>query len=77
MTKITEEELRLLRSYASGPRIWDAAELMPAVWRLQDLVLTEPAPPGDDGSPPSRGVRQLTVRGRQVLAEADVKATAR
>ena len=67
MKEITRNELDMLRSYASGPRIWDAAELMPALWKLQDLI--EPAPPAEDGSPPSRGVRQLTAKGRQVLAE--------
>jgi len=68
LPEITGNELDMLRSYASGPRIWDAAELMPAVWKLQDLGLIEPAPPAEDGSPPSRGVRQLTAKGRQVLA---------
>lgn len=71
MTKITEDDLGLLRSYASGPRIWDAAALMPAVWRLRDQGLIEPATPADDDSPPSRGACQLTGKGRQVLADAD------
>jgi DNA-binding PadR family transcriptional regulator len=75
MSEITESELRLLRTYAGGPKIWDVAELMPAIWRLQDQGLIEPASPADDGSPPSRGVRQLTAKGRQVLAEADAEAT--
>jgi len=75
LPEITEDELRLLRSYADGPRTWDAAELMPAVLRLQDLGLTEPAPPADDGSPPSRGACQLTDKGRQVLAKTDAGAT--
>jgi hypothetical protein len=73
--EITENELNLLRSYANGPWIWDAAALIPEVCKLQDLGLIEPAPPADDGSPPSRGACQLTDKGRQVLAKTDAGAT--
>jgi DNA-binding PadR family transcriptional regulator len=57
-----ENELRLLGSYADGPKIWDAAILVPTVFSLADQGLIEPH---QDRS----GVYQLTERGRQVLAE--------
>jgi hypothetical protein len=62
MKTLTENELGLLRSYAGGPRIWDAAALAPAVYALQDEGLIEPDP---ERSPACR----LTAKGRQVLAE--------
>ena len=64
MDDITPDELRLLRSYADGPRIWDAASLVPTVHRLEDLGLIERKPTPEGGS----SARQLTARGRQVLA---------
>jgi hypothetical protein len=60
-------ERDLLASYAGGPRIWDAATLAPTVLSLADQGLIEPAPPADDGSPPSRGAYRLTGAGRRVL----------
>jgi DNA-binding PadR family transcriptional regulator len=66
---MTPDDQNLLRSYASGPRIWDAASIVPGVYRLEGQGLIEPAPPEDDGSPPSRGAYQLTAKGRRVLAE--------
>jgi hypothetical protein len=64
---MTPDDERLLASYAEGPRIWDAAALAPAVYRLADQGLIEPGPPADDGGPPSRGAYRLTARGRQAL----------
>lgn len=59
---LPEAELRLLRSYADGLRIWDAAALVPAVCSLQDQGLIEPDP--DPGRQPAC---RLTEKGRQVL----------
>lgn len=58
---MTPDEARLLRSYADGPRIWDAASLLPVVHNLAGQGLIEPAN--------ERGAYQLTERGRQVLTE--------
>jgi hypothetical protein len=67
---LVPDDLDMLRSYADGPRIWDATSLLPAVYRLADQGLIELAPPEDDGSPPSRGAYRLTAAGRAVLAKA-------
>lgn len=50
----------LLASYARGPRIWDAASLLPEVTELADAGLIEPVP----GS----AAYQLTSAGRAELA---------
>jgi hypothetical protein len=52
--------LDLLRSYADGPRIWDAAGIMPRVWELAERGLIEPVP--DRG-----GAYQLTSKGERYL----------
>ena|SRR5215471_378077 len=62
----TDTQLRLLRTYADGPTIWDAASLAPIVLELADLGLTEPRSPGD-------AAYQLTDLGRTVLAMADAE----
>jgi hypothetical protein len=59
--ELSEQELDMLRSYADGPRIWDAAVLVPVVFALADRGLTEPVHGRS-------GVYQLTDRGREVLA---------
>lgn len=56
---LTSDELDLLCSYARGPRIWDAAELVPGVYALEDKGLIERVP----GSPAHR----LTELGRGVV----------
>jgi hypothetical protein len=61
---VHDDELRLLRSYASGPRIWDAASLMPAVFSLQEQGLTEPVPGNDSAF-------RLTDAGRERLHQLD------
>jgi hypothetical protein len=38
-----DAELDLLRTYANGPRIWDAAALLPAVTSLRDQGLITPS----------------------------------
>jgi hypothetical protein len=43
-TPLTDDELRLLRSYEDGPRIWDAADLLHRVWALADRGLIEMVP---------------------------------
>jgi hypothetical protein len=73
--EITENELNLLRSYANGPWSLQTSGIRAAASQIQDLGLIEPAPPADDGSPPSRGACQLTDKGRQVLAKTDAGAT--
>lgn len=60
----TGRDLELLSSYANGPRIWDAASIMPDVHSLHDQGLIEPVA-GIDGN---RGAYQLTEAGRQALA---------
>ena len=60
---MTEGELELLRSYANGPRIWDAASIVPQVWALADKGLIEPV----DAN--GRAYR-LTGAGRKALREA-------
>lgn len=57
---LTTEELSLLRSYADGPRIWDAASVFEVVLRLAAKGLVEPAD-GDGGR------YALTDAGRDVL----------
>lgn len=44
---LSKEEAQLLGTYVKGPRIWDAAELLPVVHSLQDKGLIEP---GDNGT---------------------------
>jgi hypothetical protein len=56
-------ELELLRSYANGPRIWDAASIVPQVWALAAKGLIEPV----DAN--GRTYR-LTEAGRKALREA-------
>jgi DNA-binding PadR family transcriptional regulator len=58
----TSNELRFLRSYLGGPRIWDAAVLQPDVHSLHEQGLIEPHP--DTGRP---GVYQITQLGREAL----------
>ncbi len=53
------DDLRLLRSYANGPRIWDAAEILPRVHRLMDVGLIEPRFESN--------ACQLTDKGRDAL----------
>lgn len=57
-------ELSLLRSYADGPRIWDAAAVLPEVLALYDRGLIEPA---------HGAAFRLTGLGRQALAAADAE----
>jgi len=40
--ELTADEVRLLGSYVRGPRIWDAAALLPTVTRLTNLGLITP-----------------------------------
>lgn len=56
---LDRNELRLLSTYAAGPRIWDAASIFALVVRLEEKGLL--APLGD-------GRYQLTAAGSQVLA---------
>jgi hypothetical protein len=51
----------LLASYAKGPRIWDAAAIVPDVFKLAAEGLIEPVPGRDDGA------YQLTGKGRAEL----------
>lgn len=53
-------DLELLRSYASGPKIWDATAILPGVWALADRGLIEPV--GDEARK-----YQLTTAGRDAL----------
>jgi len=41
---ISADDLRLLRSYRKGPRIWDAADILPRVWELAGRGLIEQVP---------------------------------
>jgi hypothetical protein len=59
---MTPEELRLLKSYQAGPRIWDATAILPHVYALEVKGLIEP----DDS-----GTYHLTDSGRKVLRAAD------
>lgn len=59
---MTPAELGLLRSYADGPRIWDAASLQRTVGALADKGLIEPVP-----DPERPGAYRLTGAGRQAL----------
>jgi hypothetical protein len=53
-------DVQLLQSYKNGPRIWDAAEIVPRVFELAGQGLIEPVP--DRG-----GAYQLTSAGRKRL----------
>jgi DNA-binding PadR family transcriptional regulator len=66
------EDRDLLRSYENGPRIWDAAAILPAVHRLYGQGLIEPAPPAEDGSARSTYCYQLTDAGREALRQEDL-----
>lgn len=55
---MTEDELALLRSYEKGPRIWDAASIVPAVYALKEKGLIK----SEDGYR-----YQLTGAGRREL----------
>lgn len=68
---LTAGDLDLLRSYAGGPRIWDAASILPAVYRLAGEGLIEPALTDLGDGPEDRGAYQLTGAGRTVMEEAD------
>jgi len=68
------DDTDLLRSYANGPRIWDATAILPAVYRLAGQGLIEPAPPAENGSARSTYCYQLTDAGSQVLAAAEPSA---
>jgi hypothetical protein len=61
-------ELELLRSYESGPKIWDAAVLAPSVSDLAGKGLIEPVPDFNTERP---GVYQLTPAGRAVLVREE------
>lgn len=58
---LTREQRDLLGSYEGGPRIWDAASIVPTVFELTDMGLIETIH--------GQTARQLTELGRQVLAE--------
>jgi DNA-binding PadR family transcriptional regulator len=58
---LTMDELELLRSYENGPRIWDAASIVPEVWALEKKGLIEQFDPED-----GRKYR-LTEAGRAAL----------
>lgn len=62
---VTPDELDMLRSYADGPRIWDAASLVPTVTALVDKKLIRACHrwAGDKAC-------ELTDLGREVLAHA-------
>lgn len=66
---MNKEEASLLRSYANGPRIWDASAILPGVWALAGKGLIEPV--GDERA----GVYQLTEAGREALEESEGPAT--
>lgn len=53
-------DIQLLQSYKNGPRIWDAAEIVPRVFELADQGLIEPVPGRG-------GAYQLTSAGRKRL----------
>ncbi len=44
MTTLDTSERDLLGTYAGGPRIWDAAALLPTVLGLESKGLIEPVP---------------------------------
>lgn len=70
---LDNDDLAFLRSYADGPRIWDASALAPRVFGLAARGLIEPAPEYDDGTPASAFRYRLTEAGRQLL-ETDRQA---
>jgi len=53
----------LLRSYASGPKIWDATALMPEVATLADAGLIEPVPGSAAYRLTDAGRAELEARG--------------
>jgi hypothetical protein len=55
-------ELSLLRTYETGPRIWDAMAVLPTVYALENKGLIEP-------TGPSPYLYQLTGAGRKALAD--------
>lgn len=55
-------DMELLRSYVSGPKIWDAASLLPSVYSLEDQGLIEMVG--------NSLLYQLTGAGRKALREA-------
>jgi hypothetical protein len=59
---VNKGELELLRSYESGPRIWDATAVLETVYALEDKGLIEPNGPS--------GAYQLTGAGCKALREA-------
>jgi hypothetical protein len=62
----------LLRSYARGPRIWDAASLLPGVLELADAGLIEPVPDSTAYQLTAAGQAELDgedARGVQLLEE--------
>jgi hypothetical protein len=60
---VNKGELELLRSYAKGPRIWDAVAVLPSVYALADRGLIEPS--GNSGA------YRLTDAGRKALETED------
>lgn len=62
MTALARLE-ELLRSYSGGPRIWDAAAILPDVWELEHQGLIEPS--GDSGA------YRMTPSGRARLEALD------
>ncbi len=58
-TALDQEEARLLRTYADGPRIWDAASVFDVVLRLAEKGMLAPSGPS--------GAYALTDEGRQAL----------
>jgi hypothetical protein len=64
---VTRDELRLLRTYVRGPRIWDAATALPLVRSLHQQKLIEPHP-----DPARPGVYQITAAGREALEDQPV-----
>lgn len=65
---MAKSELELLRSYENGPRIWDAAALLPVVTSLWGQGLIEPRPG-------SGGAYRLTEAGAARLKFDDAAAT--
>jgi DNA-binding PadR family transcriptional regulator len=59
---VNVKELSLLRTYETGPKIWDAMTIIPTVYSLQNKGYIEPAPVDS--------LRyQLTEAGRKALAD--------
>lgn len=58
--ELTPAQLNLLGSYARGPRVWDAASILPGVHALAGKGLIEPC--GDNGA------HRLTDAGRAALS---------